>query len=100
MKKIIFGLFNLNKYESILTLLIEVLKYVKDRPGYIDKLIELLDEWRVHLQETNNQVDLDHLDLRGGQAKLVFEHCHNKWCYDLDCECEVSPFKEITVKID
>ncbi len=102
MKKIIFSSFNLNGDENVLTLLIEVLKYVKDRPGYATKLIDLLDQGRVHIQETNDQMDMDHLELKGGQARLVFEHCHSKYCYDGGCdtECGISPFEEITVKID
>jgi len=60
---------------------IQVLQYIKSHPGHLDKVIDVLDDGIVELQDTDS-LTLGVLTLKGGEVVLELEHNHSKWCYD------------------
>lgn len=80
-----------------LTALIEVLSYIKDRPGHIPATIKALDEALYELNEDDNAI-LDSLVLYSGEIEVKIEHCHDKWCFKDGFDC-LKGIKTITEKV-
>ena len=66
--------------EDHISAVINILQYIKSHPGHLDKVIEVLDDAIVQLQETSSY-DLDTMILKGGEVCISLDHSHSKDCY-------------------
>lgn len=57
-----------------------MLQYIKNHPGHLDKVIEVLDNTVAQLQETSSY-DLDTMTLKNGEVCISLDHSHSKDCY-------------------